>query len=108
MASLDYLKQATISSQRRHHARMQEHGRLFSRPSFTIIVWVVLDFFSALLAGFIAFRIRLDPVAAPTTHAVLRHLEATAPLISIAYLLVFSVYLVGFMGCTVLRKDAAD
>jgi demethoxyubiquinone hydroxylase (CLK1/Coq7/Cat5 family) len=94
MASLDYLKQATISSQRRHHARMQERVRLFSRPSFTIMVWAMLDFMSALLAGFIAFRIRLDPVVKPTSDVVLRHLEATAPLISIIYLLVFSVYLV--------------
>jgi exopolysaccharide biosynthesis polyprenyl glycosylphosphotransferase len=96
MASLDYLKQATISSQRRHHARMQERVRLFSRPSFTIMVWAMLDFMSALLAGFIAFRIRLDPVVKPTSDVVLRHLEATAPLISIIYLLVFSVYLVIF------------
>jgi len=60
------------------------------------MVWAMLDFMSALLAGFIAFRIRLDPVVKPTTHTVLRHLEATAPLVSIAYLLVFSVYLVLF------------
>jgi exopolysaccharide biosynthesis polyprenyl glycosylphosphotransferase len=96
MATLDYLKQATISSQRRHQARMQERVRLFSRPSFTIMVWAMLDFVSALIAGFIAFRIRLDPVVKPTSHAVLRHLEATAPLVSIAYLLVFGVYLVIF------------
>ena len=81
MATLDYLKQATITSQRRHLARMQERGRLFSRPSFTITVWALLDFMSALLAGFIAFRIRLDPrVAQPASDVVLRHLEATAPL----------------------------
>jgi len=96
MATLDYLKQATISSQRRHQARMQERVRLFSRPSFTIMVWAMLDFVSAMIAGFIAFRIRLDPVVKPTSHAVLRHLEATAPLVSIAYLLVFSLYLVVF------------
>jgi len=96
MATLDYLKQATISSQRRHQARMQERVRLFSRPSFTIMVWAMLDFVSALIAGFIAFRIRLDPVVKPTTHTVLRHLEATAPLVSIGYLLVFSMYLVVF------------
>ncbi len=94
MATLDYLKQATLSSQRRHRARMQERGRLFSRPSFTISVWALLDFTSALLAGFIAFRIRLAPAVQPTSHTVLRHLEATAPLSSIAYLLVFSLYLV--------------
>jgi exopolysaccharide biosynthesis polyprenyl glycosylphosphotransferase len=75
---------------------MQEHGRLLSRPSFLISVWAMMDFFSALLAGFIAFRIRLDPVVKPTAHTVLRHLEAAAPLTSIAYLLVFSCYLVLF------------
>jgi exopolysaccharide biosynthesis polyprenyl glycosylphosphotransferase len=96
MATLDYLKQATISSQRRHRARMQERIQLFSRPSFTIMVWAMLDFMSALLAGFIAFRIRLDPVVKPTRDLVLRHLEATAPLVSIMYLLVFSGYLVIF------------
>ena len=96
METLDYLKQATISSQRRHHARMEERASLFSRPSFIMMVWAMLDFMSALLAGFIAFRIRLDPVVKPTGDAVLRHLEATAPLVSIVYLLVFSVYVVVF------------
>jgi exopolysaccharide biosynthesis polyprenyl glycosylphosphotransferase len=97
MATLDYLKQATISSQRRHYEKMQERGRLFSRPSFTITLWGLLDLMSALLAGFIAFRIRLDPtVVKPTADVVLRHLEATAPLVSIGYLVVFSIYLVVF------------
>jgi exopolysaccharide biosynthesis polyprenyl glycosylphosphotransferase len=96
MVTLDFLKQATISSQRRHHARMADHARLFSHPSFTITVWTVLDFMSALVAGFIAFRIRLEPVVQPADHTVLGHLEATAPLTSIVYLLVFSVYLLVF------------
>jgi len=96
MATLDYLKQAAISSQRRHHSRMVGHGRLFSRPSVTISIWAALDFFSAVIAGFIAIRIRLEPVAAPTTHTVLGHLEAAAPLTSIIYLVVFGIYLVAF------------
>ncbi len=96
MASLDYLKQAEISSQRRHHAKMAGHERLFSRPSVTMTVWAGLDFFSALVAGFIALRIRLEPAAQPATHTVLGHLEKAAPLTSIIYLLVFSVYLVLF------------
>ncbi|MGC9198488.1 MAG: sugar transferase [Acidobacteriaceae bacterium] len=96
MGTLDYLKQATISSQRRQFAREQERGRLFARPSVVITVWALLDFFSALLAGFIAFRIHLNPAVQPTADPVLRHLEAAAPLVSIAYLLVFSLYLVLF------------
>ena len=96
MGTLDYLKQATITSQRRQMARAHERGRLFARPSVAITVWAMSDFLSALLAGFIAFRIRLNPVAAPTADPVLRHLEAAAPLVSVAYLLVFSLYLVVF------------
>jgi FlaA1/EpsC-like NDP-sugar epimerase len=96
MATLDYLKQATISSQRRHRARMSEHGRLVSHPSFTIILWAALDFVSALVAGFIAFWIRLGAAAQPASQTVLGHLETTVPPISVVYLLVFSVYLVLF------------
>ena len=42
-------------------------GACFPGHPFTITVWALLDFMSALLAGFIAFRIRLDPVVKPTT-----------------------------------------
>jgi exopolysaccharide biosynthesis polyprenyl glycosylphosphotransferase len=96
MATLDYLKQAAISSQRRHHARMAGHGRLFSRPSVTISFWAGLDFVSAVVAGFIAIRIRLEPAVEPAAHTVLGHIEAAAPLTSIIYLAVFGVYLVAF------------
>jgi exopolysaccharide biosynthesis polyprenyl glycosylphosphotransferase len=96
MATLDYLKQATISSQRRHQGRLAASGRLFSRPSFTIILWAGLDFLSALVGGFIAFRIRLEPATRASSDLVLRHLETAAPLTSIIYLLVFCVYLVVF------------
>jgi len=61
------------------------------------MIWAGLDFLSAIIAGFIAFRMRLDPVAVPPTEqTVLRHLEATAPLMSIGYLVIFSLYLVLF------------
>jgi exopolysaccharide biosynthesis polyprenyl glycosylphosphotransferase len=96
MATLDTLKQAAIPSHGRYRSGAAKDGRLFSRPSFTITVWAGLDFVSALVAGLIAFRIHLQPQAPVTSHSVLWHLEATAPLTSIAYLLVFSVYLVIF------------
>jgi exopolysaccharide biosynthesis polyprenyl glycosylphosphotransferase len=96
MATLDTMKQAVISSHGRYRADAAHHGHLFSRPSFTITVWAGLDFLSALVAGLIAFRIHLAPKAPITSHAVLRHLEATAPLASFAYLLVFSIYVVIF------------
>ena len=96
MATLDTMKQAAISSQGRYRSGVFKDGRLFSRPTFIIAVWAGLDFISALVAGLIAFRIRLEPAVPVTIHGVLRHIEATAPLTSIAYLLVFSVYLVIF------------
>ena len=96
MASLDYLKQAAISSQRRHRVKMVGDDRLFSRPSFTHLLWAGLDFASAVVAGFIAIRIRLEPVVPRGSHTVLAHLEAAAPLTSMTYLLLFGLYLVVF------------
>jgi exopolysaccharide biosynthesis polyprenyl glycosylphosphotransferase len=97
MTTPDYLKQVVISSQSRHRPVAAERlGSLFQRPSFAFVFSAGLDFCSAVIAGFVAFRIRLDPIVEPTNYRVLRHLEATAPLMSIAYLLVFSVYLVVF------------
>jgi exopolysaccharide biosynthesis polyprenyl glycosylphosphotransferase len=96
MATLDYLKQAAISSQRRHRDRAAGHERLFSRPSFTLMMWAGLDFLSAVVAGFIAIRIRLEPIAEPASQSVLGHIEAAAPLTYILYLFVFAVYLVLF------------
>jgi exopolysaccharide biosynthesis polyprenyl glycosylphosphotransferase len=96
MTTPDYLKQVVISSHHRNRVGPAERSGLFAKPSFTILFWAGLDFLSALIAGLIAFRIRLDPVVAPTSHTVLRHLEATAPLMSIGYLLIFSLYLVVF------------
>jgi exopolysaccharide biosynthesis polyprenyl glycosylphosphotransferase len=96
MATLDTMKQAVISSRGRYRANAAHHGGLFSRPTFTIAVWAGLDFMSALVAGVIAFRIHLAPKAPITSHTVLRHLEATAPLAAFGYLLVFCLYLVIF------------
>jgi exopolysaccharide biosynthesis polyprenyl glycosylphosphotransferase len=97
MTTPDYLKQVVVSTQtRRRPVAAEKIGNLFQRPSVSLMLSAGLDFVCALAAGFIAFRVRLDPVVEPTSHAVLRHLEAAAPLSSIAYLLVFSVYLVIF------------
>ncbi|MBW4038051.1 MAG: sugar transferase [Acidobacteria bacterium] len=96
MATFDYLKQSTLSGQRRHHERMAGSSRLFSRPSVAISIWAGMDFVSALLAGFIAVRIRLTPVPQAAADPLLRHLEAAAPLTSMIYLVVFSIYVVIF------------
>jgi exopolysaccharide biosynthesis polyprenyl glycosylphosphotransferase len=107
MTTPDYLKQVVISSQSRHRPVSAERtDSLFQRPSFSLMLSAGLDFGSALVAGFVAFRVRLDPIVQPTTHTVLRHLEATAPLMSIAYLLVFSLYLVIFARVYGLYRSA--
>ncbi len=108
MASLDYLKQAEISSQRRHRSRMAGHERLFSRPTVIITIWAGLDFLSAMVAGFIALRIRLEPAVQPVSDTVLGHLEKAGPLTSIVYLLVFSVYVVLFTRLHGLYRSAED
>jgi FlaA1/EpsC-like NDP-sugar epimerase len=94
MTTPDYLKQVVISTHHRQRSGAAERPSVLARPSFTIMLWAALDFLSAIIAGFIAFRLRLDPIVYPTSHTVLRHLEQTAPLISIAYLIIFSFYLV--------------
>jgi exopolysaccharide biosynthesis polyprenyl glycosylphosphotransferase len=94
MTTPDYLKQVVISTHNRHRTGTADRPGVFARPSFSIMASASLDFLSAILAGFIAFRLHLDPVAQPTSHTILRHLERTAPLLSIAYLFIFSLYLV--------------
>jgi exopolysaccharide biosynthesis polyprenyl glycosylphosphotransferase len=61
-----------------------------------VAIWAFLDFVCAMVSGLIAFRIRFEPVTAASQSPILREIERTAPLISVLYLVVFSVYLVVF------------
>lgn len=93
----DYLKQVVVTTDTRQRSGASERSWSGDRSSLTVMIWAGLDFLSAIIAGFIAFRMRLDPVVVPPTEqTVLRHLEATAPLMSIGYLVIFSLYLVLF------------
>lgn len=96
MMTPNYVKQEAILRQRAQRSATSERHGLLGRPSFLILLGAALDFLSAIVAGFIAFRIRLEPIVQPTSHTVLRHLEEAAPLVSIAYLVVFSFYVVLF------------
>jgi exopolysaccharide biosynthesis polyprenyl glycosylphosphotransferase len=61
----------------------------------TIFVWTLLDFLSAIVGGFIAIRIRF--VSAPAAYTgEMQRLLNIFPLISIAYLVIFSLYVVMF------------
>ena len=61
----------------------------------TIFAWTLLDFLSAIVGGFIAIRIRF--VSAPAAYTgEMQRLLNIFPLISIAYLVIFSLYVVMF------------
>jgi exopolysaccharide biosynthesis polyprenyl glycosylphosphotransferase len=93
----DYLEQVVVTGYSRHRAGLQaRQPGIFARSATTVAIWASLDFVCAVLSGLIAFRIRLEPVTAASHSAILREIERTAPLISVMYLLVFSVYLVVF------------
>jgi len=93
----DYLEQVFISGNSRFRSVSgSRFGSLSALSSTNTLVWAGLDFFSAVVAGFIAFRIRLTADAVPVHHGFLQQLVMSIPLISIAYLLLFSVYLVMF------------
>jgi exopolysaccharide biosynthesis polyprenyl glycosylphosphotransferase len=96
MTTPDYLEQVVVSNLGRRRSGAARGGGLFGLFSVSSLVWAGLDFLSAIVAGLIAFRIRLRPVAPVAGSAIVRHLERAAPLISIAYLLVFGVYLLVF------------
>jgi len=95
----EYLEQVVISNRRRRrHAKPgARSGAAFGETPVTTVIWAVMDFLSVIVAGLIAFRIRLTPHVDPAASGViLRHLEEAAPLPSIICLLVFAAYLVFF------------
>jgi len=98
MTTPDYLEQVVISNRNRRRAGASaRRGAVAGATPVISVIWGALDFLSGIVAGLIAFRIRLNPPADPVVGGVLlRRLEMTAPLQSIAYLLLFCVYLVIF------------
>ena len=92
MTTPEYLQQAVVSNRaRRQTGTAGREGR--RRPSISSVVWAGLDVTSALLAGLVAFHIRLDQqVTGP--QSVLGELTHAAPWQSVMMLLVFGLYLV--------------
>jgi exopolysaccharide biosynthesis polyprenyl glycosylphosphotransferase len=73
------------------------HGGLSARSSIAVLLWVVMDYVCALAAGLIAFRIRQHAKIAPLYHGFLNHqFWISIPLISVAYVMIFGLYLVVF------------
>ena len=92
MTTSEYREQIVGSSPSRTRTGVTENrGR--QRPSISSVVWAGLDVTSALLAGLVAFHIRLDS-GGTGPQSVLGELTHAAPLNSGIMLLVFGAYLV--------------
>jgi hypothetical protein len=96
MTTPDYLEQVVVSGYRRSRAQSARLGDRYAEPLLTAALWSGADMLCAIFAGFLAFRIRLNPPVAALNGTLLLRLELRAPLISVAYLLLFGVYLIIF------------
>ena len=92
MTTPEYLEDAAVSNRARRQAAAGD-GAGRQKPSISSIVWAGLDIASALLAGLLAFQIRLENEFSvpPGVVASIRHV---APRNIAITLLVFGVYLV--------------
>jgi len=99
MMTHDSIEHLVIPKGGKHktHSHARKGAALGGTP-VSAVIWAVLDFTSVIVAGLIAFRVRLGPQPEPLAGGViLRHLEQTAPITSFTYLVVFAVYLVLFV-----------
>ncbi len=94
MTTPEYLEQLVISNRAR--SRTQNTGRTGrNRLSLSSVVWAALDMLSALLAGLLAFHLRLyrHPIEQVTIFGQISH---ASPLNAFLMLVIFGVYLVLF------------
>ncbi|HEY1743260.1 MAG TPA: sugar transferase [Granulicella sp.] len=97
MTTPDYLQQIVISGrQRRLNASASGAAGTLSQPVLTTIVWASFDFLSALLAGSIAFKLRLILEDQAPVERVLANLVPVPPAIALMFLLLFGAYLIIF------------
>lgn len=97
MATPDYLEQVVISSRTRRRPRpVARAAGSAPRRSIVGFFWIFLDCLSVIVAGMIAFRIRLaTPVSAPDG-TLFEHIAGPATLTLFLYLMLFCFYLVVF------------
>ena len=95
MPTPDFLEQVVISGRgRQRETSAAAGGRAAGeRPSISAIVWALLDVVSAILAGLIALRLRLDGPA-ESNESIVFNLAHAAHLPSLLMLLMFGIYLV--------------
>ena len=95
MPTPDFLEQVVISGRRASGERAAAAGgrNTEPRPSISVVVWALLDVVTAVLAGLIALRLRLNG-ATESEPGILWNLAHAAHLPSLLMLLTFGVYLV--------------
>jgi exopolysaccharide biosynthesis polyprenyl glycosylphosphotransferase len=96
MTIADYLEQVVVQGS--HHVRSNAASRkagLFARSGVTVSIWVMLDLLSAVLGGLFALRLRLAPAPMGSSGWLHRIVNAF-PLISIGYMVLFSLFVVLF------------
>jgi exopolysaccharide biosynthesis polyprenyl glycosylphosphotransferase len=97
MATPDYLEQVVLSNRGRRRIRPVARAAGASvRPSVTSLIWLILDCLSVIIAGMIAFRIRLAGPEEAADGTLLAHITGAEPVVLFLYLLLFCFYLVVF------------
>ncbi len=97
MTTPDYLQQVVISNYGRSRAgHPARPGDRYAEPLLTAAIWSGMDLLCAVIAGLVAFRIRLNPMMPSLHGTMLLRLETRGWLLSVGYLLVFCLYLVAF------------
>ena len=99
MATPDYLQQVIISGRRRAAGSGKGGSAIFGifkRPSVTSLVWASIDLITALLAGVIAFRIRVLLPASEDGVTASSHLFPSSPHVLITYMGLYAVCLIFF------------
>ncbi|HEY5382022.1 MAG TPA: sugar transferase [Acidobacteriaceae bacterium] len=97
MATPDYLEQVLLSNRSRRRVRpVARAAGATVRPSVTSLIWLVLDCLSVIVAGMIAFHIRLAGPAETADGTLLAHITDPEPVVLFLYLLLFCFYLVVF------------
>ncbi len=99
MATPDYLQQVIISGRRRAAGAGKRGSAvfgIFQRPSVTSMVWASLDLLTALVAGIIAFRIRMILPSFVDGVETSHNLFPSSPRVLIAYMAWYGICLIFF------------
>jgi exopolysaccharide biosynthesis polyprenyl glycosylphosphotransferase len=98
MATPDYLQQVIVSGRRRRSGgrTMSAGAGIFQRPSVTSLVWASLDMLTALVAGAIALRFRLNVPEDSHSISMFPQMLHREPRVLFLYLIFFGFFLVFF------------